>query len=356
MGSGAPVSGPASPGTPAQPVLVTGGGGFLGRAIVERLLARSLPVHVFSRRSFPDLVAKGVTCVQGDLGDAEAVGKAVAGCGAVFHVAALAGAWGKREVFERTNVTGTENVIAACQRHGVPKLVFTSSPSVISGTEFEDHEGVDESHPYPSEYLADYPRTKALAERAVLAANSPQLATVALRPHLIVGPGDPHLLPRVISQARAGKLRIVGEGKNRVALTHVANAAEAHLLAFDRLAPGATCAGKAYFIAQEEPVELWTWINTILEGLGVPTIKKQISYRAAFRLGSTLETLWRWFRLAGEPPMTRFVATQLATSHWFDLSAARRDLGYAPEKLPMSQVNARLFAYYLEGAGKALLA
>lgn len=350
MGQGARVTSKV-----AKPVLVTGGGGFLGRAIVERLLARPLPVRVFSRRTFPDLEAKGVTCVSGDLGDAEAVGRAVAGCRAVFHVAALAGAWGKREVFERTNVTGTENVIAACQRHEVPKLVFTSSPSVISGTEFEHHEGIDESQPYPEEYLADYPRTKALAERAVLAANGPKLATVALRPHLIVGPGDPHLLPRVISQARAGKLRIVGEGTNKVALTHVDNAARAHLQAFDRLEPGSACAGKAYFIAQEEPVELWPWINSILDGLGVPTITKQISYTAAFRLGSTLETLWRWFRLGGEPPMTRFVATQLATSHWFDLSAARRDLGYEPEKLPMSQVNARLFAYYLEGEGKALL-
>lgn len=338
-----------------RPVLVTGGGGFLGRAIVERLLKLPVPVRVFSRRTFPDLEAQGVTCVSGDLGDAEAVGKAVVGCRAVFHVAALAGSWGKREVFERTNVSGTENVIAACQRHGVSKLVFTSSPSVISGVEFEHHEGVDESHPYPSEYLADYPRTKALAEQAVLAANSPELATVALRPHLIVGPGDPHLLPRVISQARAGKLRIVGDGKNTVALTHVDNAADAHLLAYEKLAPGSACAGKAYFIAQEEPVELWPWINSILEGLGVPVIENMISYRAAFRLGSTLETLWRWFRLGGEPPMTRFVATQLATSHWFDLTAARRDLGYEPEKLPMSQVNARLFAYYLEGAGKALL-
>ncbi|MBL4847898.1 MAG: NAD-dependent epimerase/dehydratase family protein [Planctomycetes bacterium] len=336
-------------------MLVTGGGGFLGRAIVEMLLERDATVRVFSRRSFPDLEARGVTCVSGDLGDAEAVGRAVAGVGAVFHVAALAGAWGKTEVFERTNVLGTQNVIAACQRHEVSKLVFTSSPSVINGTAFEDHEGIDESAPYPETYLADYPRTKALAERAVLAANGESLATVALRPHLIVGPGVPHLLPRILGQARAGKLRIVGDGTNKVAVTHVHNAAMAHLLAYDRLEPGSACAGKAYFISQEEPVELWPWINSILEGLGIPRIEKTISYRAAFRLGATLETLWRWLPLGGEPPMTRFVATQLATSHWFDLSAARRDLGYEPELLPMSQVNARLFAYYLEGEGKALL-
>ena len=297
-----------------------------------------------------------MTCVTGDLGSAEAVGRAVVGVGVVHHVAALAGAWGAREAFERTNVLGTENVIAACQRHGVGRLIFTSSPSVISPPDFVHHEGADESLPYPSEWLADYPRTKAAAERAVLAANSERLATVALRPHLIVGPGDPHLIPRVIAQARAGKLRIVGDGTNLVALTHVQNAAAAHLLAQDRLEPGAPCAGRAYFITQEEPVSLWGWINELLAGLGLAPVEKQISYRAAFRLGGALETMWRWFRLGGEPPMTRFVATQLATSHWFDLSAARRDLGYEPERLPMKQVTARLFAHYLEGAGKALLA
>ena len=340
----------------SAPVLVTGGGGFLGRAVVEGLLARGTSVRVFSRRSFPDLEARGVTCFTGDLGDADAVGRAVAGASAVHHVAALAGAWGPRAAFERTNVTGTEHVIAACRRHAVERLIFTSSPSVISPPDFVHHEGVDESLPYPTEWVADYPRTKALAEQAVLAANDERLATLALRPHLIVGPGDPHLLPRVIAQARAGKLRIVGDGTNRVALCHVHNAAAAHLLAQDRLEPGAPCAGRAYFITQEEPVSLWGWINELLAGLGLQPVEKQISHRAAFRLGGALETMWRWLHLGGEPPMTRFVATQLATSHWFDLGAARRDLGYQPERLPMKQVNARLFAYYLEGAGKVLLA
>lgn len=338
-------------------VLVTGGGGFLGRAIVRQLLERGDRVRVFSRRTFPDLQALGVECVSGDLGDAESVQAAVEGMDVVHHVAALAGAWGKTADFERTNVVGTDNVIAACRAAGVQRLVYTSSPSVISPPEFVHHENADESLPYPTTWIADYPRTKALAEQAVLAANDDQLATVALRPHLIVGPGDVHILPRVISQARAGKLRIVGDGKNKVGLTDVENAAWAHLLAQDKLAIGSPVAGKVYFITQEEPVELWTWLQELLEALGLPKIQKQISYRGAFRLGGALETFWRWFRLSGEPPMTRFVATQMATSHYFDLSAARRDLGYAPEtRLSMTRVNARLFAYYLEGEGKALLA
>jgi nucleoside-diphosphate-sugar epimerase len=336
--------------------LVTGGGGFLGRAVVGQLLERGDTVRVFSRRTFPDLEEQGVECQSGDLGDAAAVAKACEGVDVVFHVAALAGAWGKAEDFERTNVLGTQHVIEGCRAAGVGRLVFTSSPSVISPPEFIHHEDADETLPYPERYIADYPRTKALAEQAILAANDASLATVALRPHLIVGPGDPHLLPRVIGQAKSGKLRVVGDGENKVSLTHVDNAAWAHLLACDRLEPESQVAGKVYFIAQEEPVELWTWINDVLEGLGLPPVTKRISYTGAFRLGGALETVWRWFRLSGEPPMTRFVATQLATSHWFDISAARRDLDYAPEdRLSMKRLNASLFAYYLEGEGKALV-
>ncbi|MGE0708108.1 MAG: NAD-dependent epimerase/dehydratase family protein [Planctomycetota bacterium] len=341
----------------SERVLVTGGGGFLGRTVVQKLLERGDRVRVFSRRAFPDLEEQGVECVAGDLGEPAAVARACEGIDVVHHVAALAGAWGPPEAFQRTNVDGTQHVISGCRAAGVGRLVFTSSPSVISPPEFVHHEGADESLPYPERFLADYPRTKALAEQAVLAANGPQLATCALRPHLLVGAGDPHLLPRVIAQAKARKLRVVGDGTNKVALTHVENAAWAQVLAQERLAPGSPVAGKVYFITQEEPVELWSWINDLLEALELPRVEKQISYRGAFRLGGALETVWRWLRLSGEPPMTRFVATQLATSHWFDISAARRDLGYAPEeRLSMKRLNARLFAYYLEGEGKALLA
>ena len=324
--------------------LVTGGGGFLGRAIVAQLLERGHEVRVFSRRRFPDLEARGVECALGDLGDASAVAGACRDVDVVYHVAALAGAWGPRERFERTNVLGTEHVISGCRARGVGKLVFTSSPSVVSGPEPADHQGASESLPYPDEYLADYPRTKAQSERAVLAANASGLLTCALRPHLIVGPGDPHLVPRVLQRARARKLRIVGEGTNTVDLTFVDNAARAHLQAASALESGSPVAGKAYFVSNGEPVQLWPWINALLAHLEIAPVRRKISYRAAFRLGGALERTWRWLRLSGEPPMTRFVANQLSTSHWFDICAARRDFGYDPERIPMDEATRRIYA------------
>lgn len=336
--------------------LVTGGGGFLGRAIVRQLLARGDEVRVLGRSEYPDLAAQGVACVRGDIADGEAVAGACAGVDAVFHTAALAGAWGPRAAYERTNVEGTACVLAGCARAGVGRLVFTSSPSVVAAPDVRTHhEGVDESTPYPTHYLADYPRTKAASERAVLAANGPTLATCALRPHLIVGPGDPHLLPRVLARARAGKLKVIGDGDNRVDLTYVESAARAHLLAADRLAaPDQAPAGRAYFISQGEPVELWPWLNALLEALGIPPVRGRVSARAAYHAGAALEGVWRLTGRSGEPPMTRFVATQLGTSHWFDITAAKRDLGYTPEP-SMAEVTALLQTHYGEaraGSGR----
>ena len=190
--------------------------------------------------------------------------------------------------------------------------------------------GVDESQPYPSRYLAHYPETKAEAERMALAANSPDLATVALRPHLIWGPGDPHLIPRVVERARAGQLRIVGDGRNLVDICYIDNAAAAHLAAADVLAPGADCAGRAYFISQGEPVRLWPWLNDILMKVGVIPVKRSISYSSARIIGFTLELAYSAVRLDREPRMTRFLAAQLAMDHYFDISAAGRDFGYEP--------------------------
>ena len=312
-------------------VLVTGGGGFLGKHIVARLLARGDEVVSIARSDYPELRALGAQTVRGDLANMSAVEEAAEGVDAVIHTAARVGMWGPREDFVRVNITATQNLLAASKKFGVRDFVFTSSPSVTFGGGDAVNAGQDE--PYPETFLAHYPETKAQAERHVLQAHGPQLRTTSLRPHLIWGPGDPHLIPRLVERARAGKLRIVGEGTNRVDITYVDNAAQAHLDALDALArppeapnPG----GRAYFISNDEPVELWPWINALLERLGIDPVTKKLSQKAAYRAGAAMEATWKTLRLGGEPPMTRFVASQLATSHWYDMAPARRDLGYAP--------------------------
>lgn len=308
--------------------LVTGGGGFLGGAVVRKLLARGDAVRSFTRTANPWLTELGVEQAHGDLGDPAAVAAAAAGCDVVFHVAAKAGVWGRHADYLRTNVAGTDNVLAACKAHGVRRLVYTSTPSVVHGG--GSLEGANESTPYPKYFEADYPATKAVAEKAVLAANGPELATVALRPHLIWGPGDPHLIPRVIARAKTGRLKRVGTRPVTVDVTYVDNAADAHLLAADRLAPGSPVAGKAYFVSDGEPVDLWEFLNRVLAGARLPPVTKSVSVWKARLAGRVLERVYRTFRIAAEPPMTRFVASQLSTSHWYDITAARRDLGYEP--------------------------
>ncbi len=310
--------------------LVTGGGGFLGKAIVARLRARGDEVTSFARGAYPELTAMGVTVVRGDLADTEALRRAAAGCDVVFHVAAKPGVWGSFDEFHRANVEGTLHVIDACRAASVTRLVYTSTPSVVFGT--VGHEGVDESVPYPrdDEFIADYPRTKAAAERAVLAANGPDLATVALRPHLIWGPGDNHLVPRIVARAKAGRLRKVGTGKYAVDSVYIDNAAEAHVLAADALSPGAPHAGKAYFISQGEPVAIGDLIDRIVEAAGLPKVTRSIPAGVAYAVGAISEVLYRAVGAKNEPLLTRFVAKQLSTPHWFDIGAAKRDFGYTP--------------------------
>lgn len=309
-------------------VLVTGGGGFLGGAVVRRLRQRGYAVRSLTRSAYPWLDELGVEQVFADLADAGAVATAVAGVDVVVHTAAKAGVWGRHADFVATNVTGTANVVAACRAAGVRRLVYTSTPSVVHGG--GDLEGADESVPYPAHFDAAYPETKAAAERAVLAANGPELATVALRPHLIWGPGDPHLIPRVIARAKAGKLRKIGTRPVKVDVTFVDNAADAHVLAAEKLDVGTAPAGKAYFVSNGEPVELWDFLNRILAAAGLPPVTRAVSAWKARLAGRVLERAYRLFRLSAEPPMTRFVAAQLSTSHWYDITAVRRDLGYAP--------------------------
>ncbi len=309
-------------------VLVTGGGGFLGGAIVRRLRKCGHDVRSFSRGEYPELRALGVDLRRGDLGDGPAVLDACRGMDAVLHAGAKAGVWGPHEEFRRANVEGTRHVLDACRRHGIRSLVYTSSPSVIfSGAGLE---GVDESAPYPVSFEASYPETKAEAERLVLAANGPDLATVALRPHLIWGAGDNHLFPRILARAKSGALRRISGPSKLVDTTYIDNAVDAHIAAFERLAIGSPVAGNAYFIAQDEPMPLWDLVDRMLAAAGVAPVTRSVSPRAAYAAGWLLEHVYRGLGLRGEPRMTRFLAHQLSTAHWFNLAAARRDLGYAP--------------------------
>lgn len=310
-------------------VLVTGGGGFLGSAIIQALVASGHSARSFSRGDYPHLHAAGVEVWRGDICDAQALRLAAEGCEAVIHAAAKAGVWGDASEYQRINVQGTQNVIDVCRELNIERLVYTSSPSVVFAGEDED--GIDESVPYPQRYLAHYPRTKALAEQAVLAANDARFATVALRPHLIWGPGDPHLVPRVVARARAGKLALLGAGDNRVDSTYVDNAAQAHLLALEKVSPAAACAGKAYFISNGEPLAMRELLNAILAAAQLPPVERRVSPRLAYVAGCMLEMVYRVCGLQDEPIMTRFVARQLSTHHWFRLDAARRDLGYQPD-------------------------
>lgn len=316
--------------------LVTGGGGFLGKAVVKMLVARGDDVVVLGRSEYPEVKALGATTIKGDVADKHAVKEACAGKDVVFHVAAKAGVWGKAADYESANVDGTQNVIDACLLGGVSRLVHTSSPSVTF--DGGDAKNADETLPYPERHLYHYGRTKAEAERRVLQANAQPhkkgtgvLLTTALRPHIIYGPGDPHILPRMIARHKQGRLRIVGRGDNLIDVTYVDNGAHAHLLAADALAlANPKNAGRPYFISDGAPVVPWQWLNTIFAGLSLPPLTRKVPYPVAVAVGSMLEAVWGAFDLAGEPPMTRFVAAQLGTSHHYSMKNAREHLGYEP--------------------------
>ncbi len=327
-----------------SPVFITGASGFIGGKIAERLLREGRKVRVLARRPLPVLEKLGAVIIPGDLENPAALRLGCEGVATVFHVAGRVGVWGPADDFIRINVEGTRNLIAACRAAGLRRLVYTSSPSVVYHG--KNLAGVDESAPLCTAAPCAYPTSKAAAERLVTAANSPELTTVSLRPHLVWGPGDKNVVPRVLALAKKGRLKIIGSGRNKVDVTHITNVVEAHLLA--EKAEAAIAGGKAYFITNGEPVVLWDWINQLLRGSGSPEITKHISLGAAYAAGSVLEALWRVLPLKGEPPMTRFVAKEMATDHWFDISAARRDLGYSP-KVTMVAGTAELIEHLKQG-------
>jgi 2-alkyl-3-oxoalkanoate reductase len=325
-------------------ILVTGLGGFLGGAIGERLLARGDELSTVSRRPLPEWEARGVRVVLGPLEDRRCVIEAARGCEQVFHVAAKAGIWGDYSDYYASNVLATENVLEACWACQCGSLIYTSTPSVT----FDGHDaaGVDESKPYPESFLNFYSETKAIAEQKVLAANGRAgLATVALRPHLIWGPGDPHLLPRLVRAADAGRLRRIGNGDNLVDTTYIENAVDAHLAAAAGLTPESAQAGKAYFISNGQPVSLWSWMDQLLLGLGRPPVRGQLSVGSARLLGGMLEWFYRTARLPGEPPLTHFTASQLGTHHYYNISAAQRDFGYQP-RVSFSEGMQQVMSYF----------
>ena len=318
-------------------VLVNGGAGFLGLALCRALQAKGHTVISTQRRRSAELDALGIEQRLGDLADAAHVRRACEGVYAVFHNAAKAGHWGSEQSYIDANVTGTANVLAACREHGVARLVYTSTPSVAHNGRVPCEGGNEQNTPYAPAFKAPYPRTKQIAEKAVLAENGTPVAdggvlsTVALRPRLIWGPGDTNLLPRLVERARAGRLRFIAGGHNRMDTTYVDNAADAHVRAFEALAPGSANAGKAYFISNGEPQPVREIVNGLLTAAGEPRVEASVPFGVAYAAGALCEVLWSTLPLKGEPPMTRFVAEQLATPHWYDLGAAKRDFGYVPQ-------------------------
>ncbi|MBP6519771.1 2-alkyl-3-oxoalkanoate reductase [Shewanella sp.] len=335
-----------------QHAFVTGAGGFLGKAICLRLLAAGIKVTGFARGHYPELEALGVVMLQGDLVNKDRLQQAMQGCDIVFHVASKAGVWGDRDSYFCPNVKGAANVIAACKALKIDKLVYTSTPSVTFAG--QDESGIDESTPYATRFLNHYAHSKAIAEKMMLDANqvgdmplenpdvtqvSSQvttqatapyaLKTVALRPHLIWGPGDPHLVPRVLSRGRLGKLKLVGREDKLVDTIYIDNAAYAHVLAALELCQAKPkCQGKAYFLSNDEPITMAEMINLILACDALPPVTKRVPQSVAYVAGTVLETVYFLLKKQEEPMMTRFVARQLSCSHYFDISAAKRDLGY----------------------------
>lgn len=309
-------------------VVVTGGGGFVGKVIVRMLRQRGIPCRVVGRHRYPEVEALGAESVACDIRDRERLRPVFRDVDTVFHTASLAGIWGRRAEYQSINVTGTDNVLQACRDNGVARLIYTSTPSVVFDR--RNIAGGTEDLPYATRFLCHYARTKAAAERQVLAANGAVLKTCAIRPHLVWGPGDPHLIPRLVACGRKRQLKRVGNGGNLVDISYVDNVAHAHLLAAANLGGAGSAAGKAYFISQGKPVRLWGWINALFARLGIAEVTESVPFPLAYGVGAVLEILHGLLRPGQEPRMTRFLAEQLAKSHYFSIEQARNDLGYAP--------------------------
>lgn len=311
-------------------ILVTGAGGFLGRYIVKILQSKGHTVHGLGRSVHQDLVDRGVIWHQCDIKNFQDVLRATKNIDAVIHCASKIAMWGDWSEFLAINVQGTQNIVKACLENNVKKLVYTSTPSVVFGR--ESINGGDESLPYPDNSVSRYGRSKAMAEKYVLAVDQTKLQTCALRPHLIFGPGDDHLVPRLVDAAKRGRLKIIGDGENKVDVIAVENAAIAHVQALEALGENSVVNAQAYFVAQNEPVNLWEFTNQLLEIHGEKKISQNIGFKLAYAIGACCEFIAKIFRIKKDNlPMTRFVAMQLAKSHWFSHKKAASHFNYNPK-------------------------
>ncbi|MFK7967497.1 MAG: NAD-dependent epimerase/dehydratase family protein [Burkholderiaceae bacterium] len=309
-------------------VVVTGASGFLGFALTQALVQQGVKVVCLCRTCPPALQALGIEWHAVDLANQPVASELLVGAEVIFHVAALTGLAGPAKRYWPTNVDGTTKVLAAAEAAGVTRLVYTSSPSAVFDA--KPHQMADESLPYPPSHLSGYAASKAAAEQLVLNANSKQLRTVALRPHLIVGENDTQIIPFLIERARSGRLVKVGAGKNLVSLTYIDNAVHAHLDAAQALLERSECRGKTYFINQQTPVNLWDWVETLLQALGEPVPSRQLSSRSAYALATILEVIFGLLPdSVGDPPLNRFLVKQFSVDHYYDISAAKRDIGYS---------------------------
>jgi nucleoside-diphosphate-sugar epimerase len=303
-------------------VLVTGASGLLGRAVAASVLAAGHEVRTLQRS--PSRV-DGATDVLGSVTDATSVDRATAGVDAIVHLAAKVSLAGEPAEFEAVNVGGTLRLLRAAAEHGVGRFVYVSSPSVAhSGSSIvgDDAEPAD-----PVRARGDYARTKATAELMALAADSPALAVVAVRPHLVWGPGDTQLVARIVERARQGRLPLLGKGAALIDSTYIDNAASGIAAALER-APHVH--GNSYVITNGEPRPVAELLDGMCRAAGVPTPRWSVPAGVARTAGSLIEAVWRVRPGVDEPPMTRFLAEQLSTAHWFDQRRTRADLQWEP--------------------------
>lgn len=309
----------------AEAAFVTGGSGFIGGRLIERLVGEGRAVRALARSdtAAAKVEALGAEAVRGDLGDRAAMAAGAAGTTVAFHLAAHLGEYGAWEDFERGNVEGTRNALAACEEAGVRRFVHCGTEAALMAG--EPLAGIDETAPLRPDSRAPYPATKAKAELAAKAANREGFETVAVRPRFVWGKGDTTLLPEMIATVEAGKWAWVGGGQNVTDTAHVDNVVEGLVLGAEKGRPG-----ESYFITDDEPVVFRDFVTAMLETQGVTPPTRSLPAWTAAPMARLCEAAWKLLPLSGEPPMTTFRSWLLTQECTLDIAKARTELGYKP--------------------------